>query len=243
MKKLLIVLLTICMSSAAFAVKPTPKPDLEKQIADLQTQVGVLSDQVVDLQIGVAALEVQQGDLSVQVAELQTGVAEIPALFAEQYVPFMVRTGQVTCASSGELDWDHLIIEGSGTTGDFLVTSVAFGRPGGTTQSILSSSVIRVGNICADHDMTANCLSIGTMDFASTSDPEGFELLGAPTGDGGSLPRQIAASSAGPDDIVINIVCDADGDDIRFGPDSIVVSGWKQKGETVSVSYVEENPL
>ena len=240
MKKLLIVLLTICMSSVAFATKPV----LQDQIADLQADVIALEVQQGALSADVTALEVQQGVLSGQVAEIQAVVAELPALLASQYVPFMARTGFVTCASNGQIDWDHLIIESSGSTeGDFLVTSVAFGRPSGSTESILESSVIRVASICADHDTGAECLSIGTMDFASTSDPEGFELLGAPTGDGGFLPRQIAASSAGPYDIVINIVCDAQGDTIYFGTDSIVVSGWKQQGETVSVSYVEENPL
>ena len=168
---------------------------------------------------------------------------EVDALVAERYAPFVARTGGGTCASSGQTDTDYIVIDSSGTSGDFQVTSVTFNHPIGTTEIILSSSVVKVTSYCVDYpDVINGCYTMETMDFVVVA-PNGFELLGAPLADGGIFARRITASSAGTNDIVITVYCDADGDDVRFGIDGISVAGWKQQGETVSASYLEENPF
>jgi hypothetical protein len=170
--------------------------------------------------------------------------AEVDAMVSDRYVPFVARGGGGVCATTIASDTDYIVIDSTGTSGDIQVTSVAFNSPTGTTEIIFSSSVVQVTGYCTDYPTVINgCYAMTTADFVTTSQLGGFEVMGSPLANGGIFARRITASNDGSNDIVIKLFCDADGDDINWIGDGITVAGWKKRGETVTVSYEEEDPL
>jgi len=66
-----------------------------------------------------------------------------------------------------------------------------------------------------------------------------FEALGESQQNGSFLPQQIAASSAGSPDIIVALFCKATTTSITFPAGQIVVSGWKEASDTITVTYVD----
>lgn len=148
-----------------------------------------------------------------------------------------------TSSSPAAVDQDAIVIDSGAASGFFLVTGVILSPQGINDdddkvvvdglrlESNLKSYVIKT------QDLTNK--TIGAM---------AFEIMGSSKDDKhetGDFPHEIAARSTGVDDIEILLTCTeksgGSATDITFDQYDIVVTGWKQPGSTVTVSY-KENP-
>ena len=152
-----------------------------------------------------------------------------------QYVPFQAVTGTAeVCDNDGTDafgDVDRFEIDSQATAGDFIVTSILFvaEAPGG--------GFIEIRNLAVDEVVTFVVNSGNLIDgvFGRSA----FEALGESTQNGAFLPQQIAASSAGSPDIIVTLFCKATTVGMTFPAGQIVVSGWKQASDTITVTPVD----
>lgn len=176
----------------------------------------------------------------ISLTDIESRLANIEAA---QYAPFKVQIGGGTCntAAAGSAN-PRIIIDGNATTGTFLVTSVLVKTADIPLSGFVALSLnsIRIDGTSYD-TRTPNL----TGSAGGSGVQESFDILGTPvalSGDlndhtpGANVPHQIVASSGGSSDIDIQLFCRSDVDDLDIL--NVVVSGWKQSSESVTVTYV-----
>lgn len=149
------------------------------------------------------------------------------------YVPFQAvsETAEVCDVPGGVGDIDRIEIDSQAAAGDFIVTSILFvaEAPAGGFIEVRLLQVDGVGFVVNTGNLIAG--AFGRL---------AFEALGESLQTGAFLPQQIAASSAGSPDIIVTLACDATSvDNIEFPAGQIVVSGWKEASDTITVTYVD----
>jgi len=168
-------------------------------------------------------------------AKLDSGTTGLAAIKASQYVPFKVRTtADKTCdvADAGSTpSLMFITINSAATSGDFMVTGVKVNVDGldAASDSIKTRSALQdsQGGSSVSDDLTG---SHSTNGFT-------FDVMGTTLTSGAKFPTQLAAQSIGDSDISIVLTCNAGTtSDITFGAQSIIVSGWKQVDDTITVT-------
>jgi len=159
------------------------------------------------------------------------------AVITKPYVPFKATLpSAATCdVAGGGADVDQVFIDGDGT-GTFIVTSIAF-LPNGVNAA---SDLITFRGIVID----GKANNMRTVDLTGTfsSGNADFEVLGSSLIlVAGTFHNQIAAQSVGIKDIILDFFCDAGttGASITFAAGDIIISGWAQAGETITLTYDE----
>jgi hypothetical protein len=159
----------------------------------------------------------------------------------QHYVPFNVVITEVgICNTAGVPSSNpRILIDSAAESGTFMVTSILI-QPWGTTGT---GVLLSVNAAIID----GTWLTLLTRDFAGGVSPvnRGFDIMGVPlrTGRrdeplklGGNFPHTIAANSAGDNDIEIRLFCRSDNSDVTIR--RIVVAGWKQASDIISVKYI-----
>lgn len=162
-------------------------------------------------------------DLEVTTDNIETKIDNVEA---NQYVPFKATlSGYHTLDTlGGTWDEDLIFIESSSTTGDFIVTSVAVSIFGVDDQF----DWFKVKWVRVDFGP-----SFGLPDEDLTEDRVGGIGVNI-------LPFQIVANSEGIYDIAIKVETSAgEGFDIWIPDGHLIVSGWKQAGDTITVTFDE----
>ncbi len=158
----------------------------------------------------------------------------LEAIDNSQYVPFKATTSSTgTCAEAGGgFDFDGIAIASAATTGDFIITGVAI-EPSGIDQA--SDSIQVIG-----YQVDTAIINLTTVDLTGTlTTSSGFDVMGSSLITGGTFPHQIAAASAGAGDISMIIFCNASTTSNITFSEPIIVSGWKQADDTITVTYLE----
>ena len=176
-----------------------------------------------------------EGNVTSSTFGLEEIKTEVTAIESTQYIPF---SEKITPAISGEicdvqgdtLDIDSIIINSTSSSGDFIVTSLVI-LPQGVDESEDRINI----TLLIDEKLT-NLVSIEIT--GTTSGSFGTEILGIDTLANLRFPLQIAANSAGNEDIKLTLTCDAStSTDLKIS--TVFVSGWKKVNETISITYVE----
>lgn len=193
-----------------------------KQLLETQITPVLSLDNIISQ---LSQLSTKFDELEVTTDNIET---EIDDIEANQYVPFKANlTGVHTLDTLGGSifgDEDSIFIESSSTTGDFIVTSVAVSILGiDDPGDWLKVDWIRVdfgpSFAFTDEDLTGD--RIGGI---------GIELL----------PCPIAASSTGDRDMEIRVESSAgSGFDLWIPDGHLIVTGWKQAGDTITVTFDE----
>lgn len=157
----------------------------------------------------------------------------------KHYVPFkVVKTDAGICDTAGASTSNPVIfIESAAESGTFMVTSILI-QPSGTT----GKELLNVNLVIID----GRGFTLKTRNLTGGVSPvdRGFDIMGVPlrTGKlqeplklGGSFPHTIVADSAGNNDITIRLFCRSDDSDVMIN--SIVVAGWKQANDRISLKY------
>jgi len=171
----------------------------------------------------------------ISIVGVASGAKPLPPPPPPVYVPFQAVTGALEVCdafpSDGFSDIDKIEIDSQAADGDFIVTSilVVAQAPGGGFIEIRNLKVDEVVNFVVN---SGNLI-------AGIFGPSAFEVLGESTQNGAFLPRQIAASSAGSPDIIVTLACEATTTEITFPAGQIVVSGWKEASDTITVTLVD----
>jgi hypothetical protein len=176
-------------------------------------------------------------------ASSATSETLLAQILANLYVPFKVETlgGICNTAAVGSAN-PRIIIDSSGTSGSFVVSSVLVKTSDipATGFQFLSLNSVTINGTLFDTS-TANL----TGNAGGTAVLESFDLLGAPVRrssivadytPGGNVPHQIVADSAGFNDVDIQLFCRTDIEDLNI--QTVVVAGWKRLDETITVTYV-----
>jgi len=232
----------------------------ETQIDNIETDTGQIITDIASLNTGVSAantgvsaatetqidnIETDTGQIITDIASLNTGVSaatetqiddietDVETLENNQYVPFKAQTTSgITCdAAGGSGTTRFIIIDGDGTTGHFIVTSVSVFFFGVDS----ASDIIKLSSFKVD----TFTRSVNSIDLIGTGTAQHqFELLGIALIDtDAKMVRQIAALSTGTEDIKLNIFCNAGTtSDIFLIAGDVLVSGWKKPLDTISVS-------
>jgi len=197
-------------------------------IAALQTGVSPTTETQIDnIESDVVDIKTDVGDIKTDVGTIQNN----------QYVPFhqVLTSGITTCAVAGAgTDFDTLIIDSQATSGTFTVNSIII-RPSATSVNEIQDS-IKALLLAID----GGIVGVITPDLTKTTTVTNtFDIMGTPLSVyDGFFPRHITAESAGSNDIEIRLLCNAGTtNDLEFI--AIHVSGWKQAGDTISLSYLE----
>jgi hypothetical protein len=163
--------------------------------------------------------------------------------WAQGYVPFKVQINGGLCDSGlAGTSNPEIHIDGNAPGGTFLVNSILLktdNAPFGPFSNLSVNSVTidgtlfdtRTANLVgpADGSAVLHSADIMGVPVRVASDPAAYNP-------GGNFPHEIVASSAGADDIVVELFCSLSGDDMDI--DAIVVAGWKRSAEVITVSYV-----
>ena len=247
-KHLIMCLLVFCLT-ATLLVGVTSSADYDpwKDIDDN----GVIN--ILDI-LGLAVMFGEEGtpinktelllDLQTRIAVAEADIADLSAnmqgIENNQYVPFKatLAEAQILDEAGGTLDWDNIEINSLATTGDFIVTGILM-RVNGIDET---DDLVGVGYFTVDWQhmgnwFTDNLIQTGGSPLWNMA----VEILGQPRFGGvATLPHQIAASCSGSPDIAITLRSDArTTSNLTIPADGIIVSGWKQAGDTVTVTYSE----
>ncbi len=157
----------------------------------------------------------------------------------QHYVPFkVIKTDVGICDTAGASTSNPIIfIESAAESGTFMVTSILIQPSGTTGNELLSVNLVTIDG---------RGFTLKTRNLAGGISPvdRGFDIMGVPlrTGHlqepqklGGSFPHTIVADSAGNNDITIRLFCRSDDSDVMIN--SIVVAGWKQANDRISLKY------
>ena len=203
----------------------TEVTNIEAKLDDGTTGLGAIKGAIDTIDTEVGNIE----------AKLDNSDFGLDAIDNSQYVPFTeVVTGlPVTCdAAGGSADFDFLKITSAAGTGSFRVTGIKFNAVG----------IDEATDLIQATGWSADGVSFGgaTIDLTKTATPAvlSFDLMsGVPQFLVGNFPLEITATSAGIG-IFVTVSCNAGtGSDIEFT--DIVVSGWKQADDTITVTYNE----
>jgi len=208
-------------------------------IDTIDTEVGNIEAKLDSGTTGLGAIKGAIDTIDTEVgnieAKLDNSDFGLDAIDNSQYVPFTeVVTGlPVTCdAAGGSADFDFLKITSAAGTGSFKVTGIKFNAVG----------IDEATDLIQATGWSADGVSFGgaTIDLTKTATPAvlSFDLMsGVPQFLVGNFPLEITATSAGIG-IFVTVSCNAGtGSDIEFT--DIVVSGWKQADDTITVTYNE----
>jgi hypothetical protein len=159
----------------------------------------------------------------------------------QHYVPFkVVKTNVGICNTAGHASANpHILIDSAAASGTFMVTSILI-APSGTTGTGTQYFITTRATI---NGMRFHLKSRNLAGGEASPVDRGFDIMGVPllTGRideqklGGSFPHTIVANSAGDDDIDIMLFCRYDDSDVNIG--TIMVAGWKQASDRISVKY------
>lgn len=163
--------------------------------------------------------------------------------------PFKVvdSTGGICNAAATNSANPQILVESDGTEGNFVVTSILLKTAGtGVPTSgffALSINSVTINGMKFD-TRTGNL--VGATDGSGVL--ESADLMGTPVRrshmsgsqePGGNFPHQIVANSYGLNDIMVRLFCRSDIEDLNIS--AVAVSGWKQAGENISVTYIPGN--
>lgn len=164
-------------------------------------------------------------------------------------VPFKVMdsAGGVCNAAGTNSSNPEISIESDGTEGNFVVTSILL-KTAGTGVPITGFFALSINSVSINgmkfDTRTGNL--VGATDGSGVL--ESADLMGMPvrrssfSGDqdpGGNFPHQIVANSEGVNDILVRLFCRSDDEDLDIA--AVAVSGWKQAGENITVTYIPGN--
>lgn len=211
-------------------------------VQDIQARVTSIEDITASSQDDLLALDAIKSDtealktntdllpnIDVKTSNVQI---EVNNLGSSQYVPFStaaLSSPEVCVPEGAGRGVDNLVIDAES---DFMITSVLFStnglRPGSENFNVLFLIVDDVllfeksAYIQTDEGEDVHAFDIMGMN----------KLVGA-----GKFPTTIAANGEGSEDVIIQIECTHSGDDGDVEIRQVVVSGWKQAEDNVSVTY------
>src|SRR5688572_8959646 len=195
-----------------------------------------------------ADIQAQLAAITAQLAQLDAITAQLDAIAAaaahEVYVPFNVQVPAGLCDSGPSPSSNPQIIIDSDGTGTFSVTSILLKRGFMNPVDFLFLSVNTVAIDGTGFDTrTGNLIEPIGGEFGVL---QGVDLLGTAIRPnpvsaemGGNLPHQIVANGDGGADIFVQLFCRSDAQDMNL--EVIHVSGWKQREDTISVTYIPGN--
>ncbi len=199
---------------------------------------GTVASKITEIDTEVGNIEAKLDDPNFGLEEIKD---EVTTIESNQYVPFVeVITPQedgFTCATAAQgFDADQLRIDNTATSGNFVVTSILMSPSGvDEVQDIISIFSVRIQNA-----ITNPLFPTLTQDLTGQVGPSlrAFDIMGVTLEENGNFPTQITAESAGVFDIGVTIGCNVGTmTDISFV--AIQVSGWKQVGDTITLTYSE----
>lgn len=184
--------------------------------------------------------------VAAQINQVRNALEGIGAKLDAVVVPFKVvdLAGGICDSAGPDTSVPEIIVDGEGTTGNFVVTSILLktAAPGVPETGFQSFSI---NNVSIDGEL----FDTRTGDLVGPTDGSGVlesvDLMGTPvrrSGDkadllpGGNFPHQIVADSDGSDDIRIQLFCSSNDDDLNL--EGVLVAGWKRPADTITVTYV-----
>jgi len=226
------ILVTVAISSTALAQGPP-----SQQGNQIDIIIALLTDPffgLEEIKDEVEAIEAKLDDPNFGLEEIKD---EVTTIESNQFVPFAVLIEpQETCATVAQgSDSDQLRIGNTATSGNFVVTSML---PTGVDES---QDIIRIASVRIRNDALTNPLFLTfTQDLTGLGTSlRAFDIMGVTLEENGNFPTQITtAGSAFAFDIGVTIFCNVGSTtDISFA--AIQVSGWKQVGDTITLTYSE----
>ncbi len=167
-----------------------------------------------------------------QILSIVTGTEDKMAnIRNSQFVPFKEEVGPQQCASIGQDDQDQLVIDSQATTGNFVVSSIFLVKVAYYASMSAHFSVDGQDLIFPSGELAGQYSSVDLM---------GTDLSQGLT-EGGKFLPQLTASSNGDSDVVVTFHCIVQPGVPNLPLDivKIIVSGWKQADDTITVIYVE----
>jgi len=228
---------------------------IKTDVGTVKTDVGLIKTETDKIQmvkddVGTIKTETNKiqmvkddvGTIKTETNKIQMVKDDVGMVKSNQYVPFVeVITPQAdgfTCATVGQgFDSDQLRIDNTATSGNFVVTSILM-LPFGVDEL---QDIIRIDSVRIQNAITNPLFKTLTQDLTGlvSTSPRAFDIMGVPLAANGNFPTQITAESAIAFSIGVAIFCNAGTTtDISFAV--IQVSGWKQVGDTITLTYSEE---
>lgn len=179
-------------------------------------------------------------------AEIMDIKTTVDSMGQDRLVPFKVvdTTGGICNTTAQGSANPQILINSDGAEGSFVVTSILL-KTAGTGVPITGFVALSINSVTIDgmnfDTRTGNL--VGATDGYGVL--ESADLMGTPVrrssfsgnqDPGGNFPHQIVASSDGINDIRIRMFCRSDDEDLDIA--AVAVSGWKQAGENITVTYV-----
>jgi hypothetical protein len=160
------------------------------------------------------------------------------------FVPFKIEIPGGLCDSGPSPSSNPEIHIDSDGTGPFVVKSILVRRG---FMNPVDFMFLAVGSVAIDgtrfDTRTGNLFGPIGGEFAVL---QAADILGMPVrqpgsistqpGPGGNVPHQIVAAGDGPEDVRIQLFCRSDLREMNL--DRVLVAGWKQPADTISVTYV-----
>ena len=212
----------------------------QTQIDNIESDVGMIKTTVGGIDTEVTNIEAKLDNPNFGLEEIKK---EVTTIESNQFVPFAEliepQEDGFTCATAAQgFDSDQLRIGNTATSGNFVVTSILM-FPTGVDEP---QDIIRIASVRIRNDATTNPLfPTFTQDLTGLVGPSlrAFDIMGVTLEENGNFPTQITtAGSAFAFDIGITIFCNVGTmTDISFV--AIQVSGWKQVGDTINLTYSE----
>lgn len=161
------------------------------------------------------------------------------------YKPFNATAPGGICNTAAEASANPQIRIDSDGTDYFVVTSILI-KTGPQDQGAEGYAFLSVNSISIDGTrfdaITGNITDsdVGGWGINESADLLGTPIrrtpLGADGEKGGNFPHQIIADGNGPNDIAISLFCRADEYDLNI--ETILIAGWKQASDKITVTYV-----